>query len=948
MKEVLPVVRGKKTGKIRNLFKFIASISAHGAGNVASIIPAIASCDNKTQGIFIASGFSVGIISAFIQEILQLRKEKLNEKQQSDYEKFLKDIKKDLDKQDSDIAELLLARSVQYDFLKSIHTEIKQISDLLKDPEHAEIPEIIEHAGNNVIPKIEDIIQKQTEELKSHTTSEHKEQLNEIRRIIQEEFLKYFQYNKEPDKDTNIHNLPYSSLGDLFKGRQDDLNTLMEQIENQSQATAITQSAQLLAGAIHGLGGIGKTRLAVEYAWHSLETGYFKAALFVNCGQAIKKDNIKTSNSEQKILQKSAIERLYVEMSKLAVPELLNIDGYKTMEPEAIYHKVINELQNREDWLIVFDNVDDYEISNAIRDILPSLKNGKVIITSRLSNWSQNIQTLGLNKLSIDASIDYLLEKTKYERIPSDNDNEKVRELAEKLDGLPVALEQAAAYICYQKISFEQYLTEYNEEEERLHILDFDGKGHNIADYDKPVLSTWSLTEKKLDANAKAALTISAFLFPDNIPRDLLTNQSNIVLAISGVLEQVSQEEIDERLEGKGNPRVIRDALAQLNAYSMINIDISDNTFSIHRVVQEVARLRLSKENNELFTTLILQMIHNDCPDYQKAIETNYSWHKAMERHISGIVAFANRLWPDIFAIPKDIAGSLATQINNLSQFYQFQARFNETELLITRALEIDEKAFGKEHPNVAIDLNNLAQLYQDTNRLKDAEPIMKRALEIDEKAFGKEHPNVARDLNNLAQLYKATNRLKEAEPIMKKVISIFEKSLGENHPNVATAMNNLAQLYQATNRLKDAEPLMKRALEIDEKAFGKEHPNVAIRLNNLAQSYQATNRLKEAEPIMKRALEIDEKAFGKEHPNVAIDLNNLATLYQATNRLKEAEPIMERHLVIFIQFTRQTGHPHPHLQAAINNFAGLLIQMGYSEEQVKERLKKLMPEMFE
>ena len=98
---------------------------------------------------------------------------------------------------------------------------------------------------------------------------------------------------------------------------------------------------------------------------------------------------------------------------------------------------------------------------------------------------------------------------------------------------------------------------------------------------------------------------------------------------------------------------------------------------------------------------------------------------------------------------------------------------------------------------------------------------------------------------------------------------------------------------------------------------------------------------------MMKRALEIDEVSFGKDHPNVAIDLNNLARLYQATNRLSEAEPLMKRHLVIFLQFTRRTGHPHPHLEAAVANYAGLLMQMGHSKDEVIDRLKRMAPEIF-
>ena len=170
------------------------------------------------------------------------------------------------------------------------------------------------------------------------------------------------------------------------------------------------------------------------------------------------------------------------------------------------------------------------------------------------------------------------------------------------------------------------------------------------------------------------------------------------------------------------------------------------------------------------------------------------------------------------------------------------------------------------------------------------------------------------------------------------------EERLGPEHPDTAAALNNLAQLLKATNRLSDAEPLMRRALAISEASYGPEHPNVAGDLNNLAQLLQATNRLSEAEPLMRRALAIDEASYGPEHPNVARDLNNLARLLHDTNRLSEAEPLSRRQLLTFLAFFRQ-GFQHPHLQAAIGNYAALLKEMGHPEEDIQTKLKVLVTE---
>ncbi|HSS47809.1 MAG TPA: tetratricopeptide repeat protein, partial [Thermoanaerobaculia bacterium] len=235
----------------------------------------------------------------------------------------------------------------------------------------------------------------------------------------------------------------------------------------------------------------------------------------------------------------------------------------------------------------------------------------------------------------------------------------------------------------------------------------------------------------------------------------------------------------------------------------------------------------------------------------------------------------------------------VAIRLSNLAQLLQDTNRLGEAEPLMRRALAIDENGLGPEHPNVAIRLSNLAWLLLSTNRLSEAEPLMRRALAIDEKSLGPEHPDVATDLNNLADLLLATPRLGEAEPLLRRALAIDEKNLGPEHPKVAFLLSNLAQLLQATNRLGEAEPLLRRALAIGEKSLGPEHPKVATLLNNLAQLLKSLKRLGEAEPLMRRALTIDEKSLGAEHHDVARDLNNLADLLQATNRLGEAEPLL-------------------------------------------------------
>ena len=212
--------------------------------------------------------------------------------------------------------------------------------------------------------------------------------------------------------------------------------------------------------------------------------------------------------------------------------------------------------------------------------------------------------------------------------------------------------------------------------------------------------------------------------------------------------------------------------------------------------------------------------------------------------------------------------------------------------------------------------------MLQDTNRIEEAEPLMRRALEIDEAAFGEQHPTVAIRLNNLAMLLQDTNRIEEAEPLMRRALEIDEATFGEQHPTVAIRLNNLAALLRDTNRITEAEPLMWRALEIDEAAFGEQHPTVAIRLNNLATLLQATHRSEEAEPLMRRSLEIFDtfrRQTGHEHPHSQqVNENYLAfsvpwdPMSRIDRQRRERTPLVDWIQRSFASSRRGTERPAP------------------------------------
>jgi CHAT domain-containing protein len=236
-----------------------------------------------------------------------------------------------------------------------------------------------------------------------------------------------------------------------------------------------------------------------------------------------------------------------------------------------------------------------------------------------------------------------------------------------------------------------------------------------------------------------------------------------------------------------------------------------------------------------------------------------------------------------------------AYSLNSLAELYYFQGKYVEAEPLYKRALDIREKALVKDHPAIPQSLNNLAVLYTSQGKYGEAESLQKRALDIREKALGKDHQFTANSLHNLAEFYRKQGKYVEAEPLIKRALDIREKALGKDHPATANSLSNLALLYASQGRSVEAEPLYKRSLDIREKALGKDHPATANSLHNLAALYYSQRKYGEAEPLYKRALDIREKALVKDHPDTAASLDHMAVLYAAKGDLVQALKFQSR-----------------------------------------------------
>ena len=264
------------------------------------------------------------------------------------------------------------------------------------------------------------------------------------------------------------------------------------------------------------------------------------------------------------------------------------------------------------------------------------------------------------------------------------------------------------------------------------------------------------------------------------------------------------EEQIEQTFQQKRRELLARDAKpSEINALYYWHEDVLKQLDESVRFIETAARENRSSIVQKAAVTLQERGVDEALKELTATLDEEGQRHTERARELAEASIFK----ADLELTKLNYEGAQRAIKQAIDFDYQWWVPHNRIGMLFLERAQwntaekefLEAQRFVEEEKDTAVVLNNLAQLLQATNRLEEAEPLMKRALVIDEKSYGPEHPNVARDLNNLAQLLKATNRLEEAEPLMKRALVIDEKSYGPEHPRVATELNNLAQLLQAT-----------------------------------------------------------------------------------------------------------------------------------------------------
>lgn len=666
-----------------------------------------------------------------------------------------------------------------------------------------------------------------------------------------------------------------------FVGREMSLNRLANQLHPPSayqrdRVVGLTQ-------AITGLGGIGKTQTALEFARRCKrnEPGFPQYTAYLWCN----------AESEE------ALHYGFVALANtLSLPEA---DAKNSKDAvDAVKHWLMTP--TNADWLLILDNADEPEaVARFFEDIDLTEAPGSLLITSRKTD----LQELGITQPLLldvlqDSEAAAFWELRTNLKARSEQEKQAATDLAQELGMLPLAMEQAAAFVNKQGQSFVNYLLRFRQV----------GVSHtSVAKpvggrYQQTVATTWQITFDALPPDAKRVLEICALLAPDPIPYKVLAS-------LSDFSEEMLQPLLDYMLL----------TLLQKEEAPDSTLELANSELQMHRLVQAVSRNQMSAEVRNLREREAIDAITTAFPYVEFS-----NWAEC-ERLLPHALLCTEAIHTK--TILSTNAGRL---MNEVGYYLQERGKSLTAEPFIREGLEIRRQTLPENHPDIAISLNNLAVLLKEQGRYDEAEPYARASLTVRRHAHPEGHPKIAANLNNLALLLKAQGRLDEAEPFLREALAIFRNNLPEGHPHIGSNLNNLALLLLEQNRFVEAEPVLREALEIFRASLPEKHPHIGTAIYNLSNLLTATGEYQEAERLATEALAIRRSALPADHPHIALSLHSFGQILTHIGRDEEAEPYFREALRI-----RRKALPDGHSETSetISRLGDVLEKLGQGDE---------------
>jgi tetratricopeptide (TPR) repeat protein len=629
-----------------------------------------------------------------------------------------------------------------------------------------------------------------------------------------------------PGRQPAIFNVPPRNPN--FTGRGELLVALRRRLAENATGAVVQ------AEAVHGLGGVGKTQLAIEYA-HRYASDY-ELVWWIPAEQPT-----------------SVSGRLAMLARRLGLPELPSLEE----QVEALF----DELGQRTRWLLIYDNATDPAALDGLR---PPAGDGHLLVTSRNPAWGGVATSLSIDVLPRNQAVAFLRQR-------GGLDEPAAAVLADALGDLPLALEQAAAYLEATATPPNEYLDLLGDRAGELLAL------RAASSSEQTIITTWTLSLRSAAQESLAAqdlMTLCAFLAPDSIPRRLLTDHP-------GVLPEPLATAVRDRL-------AFQQALGALRRYSLVAV--TDQAIGVHRLVQTVTRNALTANEQRNGATAALRLVLASFPEDGEDAD---QWPLAVQllAHALTVVSHPAPYVSD--------PGVTVMLLNRIGGYLWARADYRQAKELCMRALAAAEAHLGVDHLITADCLHNLAHVVHLEGDLENAKALFDRAMTIFEAQLGVEHPSTVHNLKNLGELLADQGDLDQARRLLQRALAIHEASEDPDPHDVANVLTSLAMVLADQGDVERALVMHERTLALRESLLGPDHPLTAWSLTNVGAMLQRQGDLNRARTLHERALAIYEAHVGPDHPYTAKNLANLGAVLHAQGELEAARAVYERTLSI-------------------------------------------------
>ncbi|HEU5379211.1 MAG TPA: FxSxx-COOH system tetratricopeptide repeat protein [Ktedonobacteraceae bacterium] len=639
-----------------------------------------------------------------------------------------------------------------------------------------------------------------------------------------------------------------------FTGREEILETMHMQL-GFDQTVALTQSS-----ALRGLGGVGKTQIALEYAYrHALE---YSAVFWIG------------AETEESIVA-----------CLLHIAEMLHLPEREDTDMQRAVMAVQRWLSAHGRWLLIWDNVEDLALLDRF---LPATRSGAILLTTR----RQALGTLahGLDLLPMEQEEGILLLLRRAKLLAPEATGEHMQQFAERmpaqyavaaelvtvLGGLPLALDQAGAYVEETHCGLAAYLDLFRTRRDAL----LQRRGEGLHDHPASVSTTFTLAimaAAERHPAVKDLLQVCAFLQPDAIPEELFRQGGK---HLGAVLEAVCRDPLEW-------DRVIGLACS----YSLLSRQSEEQTLFMHRLVQVVLRESLEALAAQQWSVRIFQAMNAAFPE---PVFTNWAY---CERYVPHAQVSLQLIEQAGRGIPEARELFLKT-----GRYLVERGRYTEAEQFVAQICAPGELQYKENDPETASRLDLLATIYWRQGKYQQAEPLFQRALTISEQCLGPNHFDTSTFLNNMALLYLEQGNYRQAEILEQRALTILEHLLDPMYLDLAVQCDNMGRILTLQGKYTQAEQLFQRALAIWEGQPEPPPPSMIYSLNNLGVCYLEQRKYELAEPLFQRALALRLQSLGPDHPLTASSLHNLARLFLGQGKLEEAAQMSQRALLILEQ----------------------------------------------